>query len=260
MVETTADSVPLVQSALLAPAPHGFLGRRGGVSDGIHGGLNVGLGSDDDPRAIAENRRRAVEAVLPGGALVTLHQVHSADVVMVTGPIAIDARPQADAMVTDRPGLLLGVLSADCVPILFADHAAGVIGAAHSGWKGAIGGVSEATIAAMEQLGADRRRIAAAIGPAIAQSSYEVDQGFFDRFIADDAANAEYFVAGRAGHWQFDLPGYVAQRLRAAGIAAVDQLGIDTYADADSYFSFRRATHRGEPGYGRQISLIALRP
>jgi hypothetical protein len=259
LAEAASAPVPLVQSALLAPAPHGFLGRRGGVSGGIHGGLNVGLGSDDDPKAIAENRRRAVEAVLPDAELVTLHQVHSAAVVTVTGPIAIDARPLADAMVTDRPGLLLGVLSADCVPILFADHAARVIGAAHSGWKGAIGGVSEATIAAMEQLGADRRRIAAAIGPAIAQPSYEVDQGFFERFIADDPSNSAHFVAGSTGHWQFDLPGYVAQRLRTAGIGAIDSLGIDTYANDAAYFSFRRATHRTEPGYGRQISLIALR-
>lgn len=238
---------------------HGFLGREGGVSTGIHAGLNVGLGSDDDRDAIAENRRRAVAAVAPGAALVTLHQVHSADAVAVTAPFADDARPQADALVTDRPGLVLGILTADCVPVLFADRDAGVIGAAHAGWKGAIGGVTDATIAAMEGLGADRGRIVAAIGPCIARASYEVDARFFRHFAGQDAGNERFFADGvRADRYQFDIEAYVVARLAATGVTRIEALGEDTYAQSDRFFSFRRATHRGEPGYGRQISLIGL--
>jgi len=252
-------TVPVVRAATLAGLPHGFLGRGGGVSTGIHAGLNVGLGSDDDRAAIHENRRRAVDAVLPGAALVTLHQVHSADAVAVTTPFADDARPHADALVTDRPRLLLGILTADCVPVLFADPQAGIVGAAHAGWKGALGGVTDATLAAMETLGADRSRIVAAIGPCIARPSYEVDDAFRIRFETDDAANEHYFREGRRpGHHMFDIEAYVAHRLAAAGVARVEALGLDTYADPDRFFSFRRATHRGEPGYGRQISLIAI--
>lgn len=248
-----------IQARTLADMPHGFLGREGGVSAGIHAGLNVGLGSNDDRAAIAENRRRAVAAVLPGAALVTLHQVHSPDAVAVAAPFADDSRPHADALVTDRPGLLLGILTADCVPVLLADRAAGVVGAAHAGWKGAIGGVTDAVIAAMESLGADRGRIAAAIGPAIARASYEVDEGFLQRFVAVDPANERFFFDGtRPGHHQFDIEAYVAARLAAAGVGRVEALGLDTYADERRFFSFRRATHRGEPGYGRQIALIGL--
>lgn len=239
--------------------PHGFLGREGGVSEGIHAGLNVGLGSDDDRAAIEENRRRAVEAVAPGHALVTLHQVHSADAVAVSAPFPDDRRPHADALVTDRPGLLLGILTADCVPVLFADRRAGVIGAAHAGWKGAIGGVTDATLGAMERLGADRDAIVAAIGPCIARASYEVDEGFVRRFEVDDPANERFFADGRRpGHAQFDIEAYVAHRLAAAGVGRVIALGEDCYAQPERFFSFRRATHRGEPGYGRQISLIGL--
>jgi YfiH family protein len=237
---------------------HAFLGREGGVSTGIHAGLNVGLGSDDDRAAIAENRRRATEAVLPGAALVTLHQVHSADAVIVDAPFPDNERPEADALVTNRPGLLLGILTADCAPILFTDEAAGVVGAAHAGWKGAIGGVTDATIAAMETLGAERGRIVAAIGPCIARGSYEVDESFIMRFCEADPENERFFADGRAGHWQFDLEGYVAARLAAAGVGRIEALGLDTYADEARFFSYRRATHRGEPGYGRQISLIGL--
>lgn len=252
-------AVEVIPASLLAGLPHGFLGRQGGVSGGIHAGLNVGLGSDDDQQAVRENRVRAARAVAPGARLVTLHQVHSADAVAVTAPFADDARPHADALVTDRPGLLLGILTADCVPVLFADAAAGVIGAAHAGWKGAIGGVGEATIAAMEALGADRGRIVAAIGPCIARASYEVDDGFFRRFVDVAAENERFFADGvRPGHHQFDIEAYVAARLAGAGLRRVEALGLDTYADADRFFSFRRATHRGEAGYGRQISLIAL--
>lgn len=248
-----------IRAAMLGNIPHGFLGRRGGVSTGIHAGLNVGLGSDDDRAAIIENRRRAIAAVQPGAALVTLHQVHSADAVAVTAPFPDDARPHSDALATNRPGLLLGILTADCVPVLLADEAAGVIGAAHAGWKGAIGGVTDAVIATMEALGADRSRITAAIGPCIARSSYEVDEGFLRRFVEDDPEHERFFRDGvRPGHHQFDIEAFVAARLAGAGIARIEALGLDTYADEDRFFSFRRATHRGEPGYGRQIALIGL--
>jgi YfiH family protein len=236
---------------------HGFLGRRGGVSGGVHGGLNVGLGSDDDRAAVRENRRRAVDAVAPGAALVTLHQVHSPTCLVATAAWPDDARPAADAVVTDRPGLVLGILTADCAPVLLADRAAGVIGAAHAGWKGAFGGVIGNTVARMVELGADRGRIVAAIGPCIARASYEVDDGFFARLAEADPANERFFAAGRPGHHQFDLEAYVAARLAEAGVTRVDALGLDTYADPGRFFSYRRATHRGEPDYGRQISLIA---
>jgi len=248
-----------IRAAALGAVPHGFLGRGGGVSTGIHAGLNVGLGSDDDRAAIAENRRRATAAVAEGARLVTLHQVHSAEAVTVQSAFPDDARPHADALVTDRPGLLLGILTADCVPVLFADREAGVIGAAHAGWKGALGGVTDATVAAMERLGARADRIAAAVGPCIARASYEVDDGFFHRFANLDPENERFFRDGRRpGHHQFDIEAYVVSRLAAAGLTRIEALGLDTYADEARFFSFRRATHRGEPGYGRQISLIAL--
>ena len=249
-------SVEIIRARALEGVPHGFLGRRGGLSTGIHAGLNVGLGSDDDAEAVQANRRLAAEAVLPGGTLVTLYQIHSADAVTVLGPI--DGRPEGDALVTDRPGLALGILTADCAPVLLADRTAGVVGAAHAGWKGAIGGVTDAAIAAMEALGARRDRIAAAIGPCIARASYEVDESFIRRFGEHDPANERFFAPGRPGHYQFDLEAYVAHRLAAAGLNRIELLGLDTYADADRFFSFRRATHRGEPGYGRQVSIIGL--
>jgi polyphenol oxidase len=252
-------SVPVVTSPLLDGVRHGFLGRQGGVSTGLVAGLNVGIGSGDDPAAIASNRRRAVTAVAPEATLTTVFQVHSPDVVTATEAWSDDARPHADALVTDRPGLALGILTADCAPVLFVDTQAGVIGAAHAGWKGAIGGVTDATIAAMEALGARRDRIVAVVGPCIAQASYEVDEGFCARFAAADAANERFFVAGRAGHARFDLPGYVVHRLHAAGIAQAAWVDLDTLELADRFYSFRRATLAGEPDYGRQISLIALR-
>ncbi len=238
--------------------PHGFLGRAGGVSTGILAGLNVGLGSTDDREVIHENRRRAIEAVMPGAALVTVHQVHSADTVIVTDPFADDARPHVDALVTDRPNLLLGILTADCVPVLLADTMAGVVGAAHAGWKGALHGVTDATIAAMEKLGARRDRIAVAVGPCIARASYEVDDAFARRFEEADPANERFFFAGREGHQQFDIEAYVVSRLADAGIGRIEALGLDTYADEQAFFSYRRSTHRGEPDYGREISLIGL--
>ncbi len=250
--------VELIKAPLLDAVPHGFAGRRGGVSGGIYAGLNVGLGSEDDPDAIVRNRDLARDAVLPDAALVTVRQVHSARAETVTAPFAMDARPEADAIVTDRPGLLLGILTADCVPVLFADPAAGVVGAAHAGWKGAIGGVTDATLAAMEALGATRSRIVAAIGPCIGRASYEVTDDFAHRFEEQDADNARFFSAGKPGHLQFDIGGYVAARLAAAGVARVAVLDEDTYSQPDRFFSYRRACHRGEPGYGRQMSMIGL--
>ena len=252
------DRIDNFRAPALDGLPHGFLGRRGGVSTGVHAGLNVGVGSEDDAEAVMENRRRAAEAVLPGADLATVFQVHSPDAVVATKAWPLDARPSADALVTDRPGLLLGILTADCAPVLLADQAAGVVGAAHAGWKGALGGVTDQTIDAMIGLGADRSRIAAAIGPCIARASYEVDADFARRFEAADPANERFFSPGRPQHFQFDLEGYVVHRLAAAGITKVTALGLDTYSDAQRFYSFRRATHQGEPGYGRQISLIGL--
>ena len=250
-------SVEAIRAAGLAAVPHGFLGRRGGVSSGELEGLNVGYGSSDDRQAIAENRRRAIAAVLSGAGLATVHQVHSGDCVYAEEPWPQDERPHADAMVTKRPGLLLGILTADCAPVLLADADASVIGAAHAGWRGAIDGVTDSTIAMMEDLGARRERVRAAVGPCIAQPSYEVDEAFRARFLEKDQANARFFTNGTAGKPHFDLPGYVAQRLTAAGVQA-EVLGLDTYAEPDRFFSYRRATHRGEADYGRQISLIGL--
>ncbi|MFA9201587.1 MAG: peptidoglycan editing factor PgeF [Cypionkella sp.] len=229
--------------------------RRGGVSQPPVASLNCGFGAGDDPAAVAENRRRAAEAVLAGAVLVGLHQVHSADVVTVTEPWGDGDRPAADALVTARPGVLIGVLTADCAPVLLAEADAGVVGAAHAGWKGAHGGVIEATVAAMEALGARRARIVAAIGPCIAQASYEVDQAFRERFEPGDA---RFFAPGAPGHWQFDLAEYVAARLACAGIATVETLARDTYAEPEAFYSYRRATHRGEAAYGRQLSLVGL--
>jgi YfiH family protein len=251
------SAVEVIRADALAGVPHGFLGRHGGVSTGIYAGLNVGLGSDDDRAAVNENRRRAVDAVKPGARLATVHQVHSA-IAVVAEDWPDNARPHADALVTDRPGVLLGVLAADCVPILFADEVAGVVGAAHSGWKGAIGGVALSTVEAMERLGADRSRIAAAIGPCIGRASYEVDDQFLARFITQDLENERFFQAGRPGHHLFDIEAYAVARVAAAGVRRIEALGLDTYTNEDRFFSYRRATHRGEPGYGRQISLIGL--
>ena len=248
----------MIRAAALSGVPHGFLGRRGGVSTGMMAGLNVGLGSDDDPAAVAENRARATAAVLPGARLVTCYQVHSATCVTVIEAVADADRPHADAMVTASPGLALGILTADCAPVLLADREAGVVGAAHAGWKGALAGVTDATIAAMETLGARRSRIAAAIGPCIARPSYEVDDAFLRRFADADPANERFFADARAGHHRFDLEAYVAARLAAAGVTRIEALGLDTYGDEAHFFSFRRATHRGEATYGRQISLIGM--
>jgi YfiH family protein len=252
------NQVDVIRSEALSGIPHGFLGRRGGVSAGILAGLNVGTGSSDDRGAIAENRRRAIDAVLPGAGLATVYQVHSGEAVCAEAPWPHEQRPKADAMATDRPGLLLGILTADCAPVLLADAEAGVVGAAHAGWRGALAGVTDSAIAAMERLGAARGRITAVVGPCIAECSYEVDDAFRERFLDSDSANARFFAARSGDRPHFDLEAYVAARLLSAGIAGVEPLGLDTYSDPERFFSYRRATHRGEPDYGRQISLIGI--
>lgn len=239
---------------------HGFFGRAGGVSQGIYAGLNCGQGSDDRPADVIENRARVARAVgVAPDRLVSVHQVHGREAVTVTAPWT--ERPKADAMVTAVPGLALGVLAADCTPVLFADPQARVIGAAHAGWRGALAGVTDATVAAMEALGARRDRIRAAIGPTIRGQSYEVGAEFPAPFLADDAGNIRFFCpAARPGHHMFNLPGYLAARLAGLGLAAVDDLEQDTLTQPDRFFSYRRTTLAGEPDYGRQLSAIALVP
>jgi len=251
-------TAPFVTAPPLADVPHGFFGRRGGVSTGELASLNCGLGSGDDPALIAENRRRVADAALPGAALTGVYQVHGNRCVIVDDTTDLTARPEADALATRTPGIILGILTADCVPVLFADRDAGVIGAAHAGWKGALAGVTDATLAAMESLGANRANIAAAIGPCIARASYEVDDSFVQRFTADDAANERFFAAAKPGHAMFDIAAYVAARLASAGVTRIAIGGQDTYAEAEDYFSYRRACHKGENSYGRQLSVIGL--
>jgi hypothetical protein len=239
------------------PVRHGFFTRKGGASSGVYAGLNCGTGSGDQAEIVAINRARVAEAMgVDPAALVGVHQVHSADAVVVTGPTAV--RPRADALATATPGVALSVLTADCQPVLFADAQAGVIGAAHAGWRGALDGVLEATVAAMEGLGADRGRIAAVIGPTISQAAYEVGPEFLDAFLADDAGNARFFAGGRAGRYQFDLPGYSLARLRGAGVGAAVWTRHCTYGDPARFYSYRRTTHAGEADYGRLISAIRL--
>ena len=258
------ETLPLpILSPMLAVAGgkqirHGFFGRHGGVSEGIYRGLNVGLGSNDDRDAVAENRRRVTNWFdLPVERLATVHQVHSPDVVVVDGSYNGE-RPQADAMVTATPGLILGVLSADCGPILFADAQQGVIGAAHAGWKGAVTGVLENTIEAMIALGARRERIVASLGPSISQENYEVGPERVDSLKEMNPDYAAYFSPSpKDGHAFFNLKKLTVDRLANAGVQ-VEDLGLCTYPDEDRFFSFRRTTHRSEPDYGRQISAIAI--
>lgn len=256
----TASPPPHLTTAVLDGIPHGFFGRQGGVSSGELASLNCGIGSDDAPDAIATNRRRVADALIPGAPLVGVYQVHGRDCATVATPWADADRPHADALVTDRPGLVLGILTADCVPVLFADRDAGVVGAAHAGWKGALAGVTDATVAAMVALGADPARIAAAIGPCIGKASYEVDDAFVARFADADPDTERFFADGRPGHAWFDIAGYVAARLAAAGLRSVAITGADTLADPARYYSYRRATLNGANGYGRQLSVIALPP
>lgn len=256
-------SIASIQAGALAGAEkvrHGFFTRRGGVSGGIYASLNCGYGSDDKPEAVRENRARVAQAMdVDDSAVLTVHQVHSSQAVTVATSWSPDAAPRADAMATNRPGLALSILTADCAPVLLADADAGVVGAAHAGWRGALHGVLEAVVRAMQALGAEPRRIAAAVGPCIAQPSYEVGAEFEATFVIMAKDNRRYFQpADRTGHYRFDLPGYVQDRLRAGGLGAVELLGRDTYADPEDFFSYRRATHQGEPDYGRQISSIAI--
>ena len=235
---------------------HGFFGRDGGVSTGVYASLNCGPGSRDDAASVAENRARAVAALSPGARLVSLAQIHSARVHVVEKDWDFSARPDGDGMATALPGIMLGVLTADCAPVLFADGAAGVIGAAHAGWKGAVAGVLENTIAAMEKLGAKRARIAAAIGPSISQANYEVGQDLRDRFDSDDG---RFFgPSDRPGHFRFDLPGYVRRRLEKAGLTETADTALCTYPAANGFFSYRRTTHLGEADYGRELSAIVV--
>lgn len=248
----------IVRSGMLAEVPHGFFGRKGGVSKGAVAGLNCGLGSGDDPQAVETNRRLAADAIIPAAALASVYQVHSPTAVIVTEAMPYDERPKADALVTDRRGLLLGVVTADCAPVLLADEEAGVVAAAHAGWRGALAGVTDQAIAAMISLGARVERIAAAVGPCIAKPSYEVDHAFAERMLADDSGNDRFLGEGSVGNPHFDLEAYVVARLAAAGVRRVEAMGLDTYLLEDRYYSYRRSTHRIEPTYGRQISLIGL--
>lgn len=233
---------------------HGFFTRKGGASSGVFEGLNCGFGSTDQAEVVKINRERVRDA-MDASALVTVHQTHSADVVRVAGPHE-GVVPRVDAMVSDTPGIALGVLSADCQPVLFADAEAGVVGAAHAGWKGALGGVLEATVEAMEGLGADRSRIVAVIGPSISQRAYEVGPEFFDRFEAEDPDASRFFAGGEGDRMLFDLPGYGLHRLRGAGVAAASWIGHCTYSDPSRFFSYRRSVHAREADYGRLISVI----
>ncbi|MCW8914876.1 MAG: peptidoglycan editing factor PgeF [Magnetovibrio sp.] len=252
MIKATTLSNPIIH--------HGFLTREDGVSTGIYAGLNCGPGSDDDPNDVQENRRRAVDRVGLGGAhLVTCYQIHSSKVISVTEPWDPNDPPQADAMVTSCPGLALGILTADCAPVLFADPKAGVIGAAHAGWRGAQGGVLQATVSEMVKMGARSDRIHAAVGPCIHQKSYEVGEDLRLQIIETSAwADWCFEPAARPGHYQFDLPSYVSGELQRLELGAVEVVDCDTYVDQQRFFSFRRTTHREEPDYGRQISIIGL--
>jgi YfiH family protein len=252
----------MLASSLLSAIPgirHAFFTREGGVSDGVYDSLNGGLGSNDEPARVAENRRRMAEQLgVAPSHLLSVHQIHSPDAVVATGPWDGPVRPKADAIVTRNEGLAIGVTTADCGPILFVDPKARVIGAAHAGWKGALTGVLESTIDAMEKLGADRSGMVAAIGPLIRQPSYEVGHEFVERFIEADAENALFFLPGeRNGHSMFDLAGFIRMRLENAGVLMIDDLGIDTYAD-ERFYSYRRSVHRKEPDYGRLVHAIAL--
>jgi polyphenol oxidase len=239
---------------------HGFFTREGGVSEGLYASLNCGLGSGDDTDKVTTNRGRVANAV-DLKSLVTAYQIHSPHVIEVETPWTREQAPRADAMVTTRPGIVLGILTADCAPVLFADRKARVVGAAHAGWRGAITGVLDATVQAMAKHGAQPESIVAAVGPCIAQASYEVGPEFPAPFLAEDPANAAFFKpSARAGHFMFDLSGYVARRLKKLGIASVTALANDTCREEQRFFSYRRACLRGEKDYGRGISVIALAP
>jgi YfiH family protein len=253
----------MLTSDSLADLPgirHGFFTRQGGVSEGLYASLNCGLGSGDDLARVAENRRRALARLgLPGEHLATAYQVHSNRAALAEAPWPADDRPRVDALVTRTPGLALGILTADCVPVLFADREAGVVAAAHAGWRGALDGILEATLAVMQRLGAGAKSTLAAVGPAIEQPSYEVGPEFPAPFLDQDPANRDFFQAApRAGHFLFDLKGYVARRLAGAGVGRIDSLAADTCAESERFFSYRRSCLQSEGAYGRLLSAIAL--
>lgn len=252
---------PVLSPALSkAGIRHAFFTREGGVSEGVYAGLNGGIGSNDAPEAVSENRARMARYLdVAPEQLLSLYQIHSPTALRVTEPWAREDRPQADAMVTVKPGIALGIGAADCGPILFADPVAGVVGAAHSGWKGAVGGVLESTIAAMEAEGAKRSRLIVALGPMLSQANYEVGPEFRATFLAENAANDRFFREGpRAGYPHFDLPGYIVSRLERADVGKIENLALCTYADEARFYSYRRKTHRNEPDYGRLIAAIRL--
>ena len=253
----------MLQSRLLSDLEsirHSFVTRAGGVAQGVYESLNGGIGSTDAPGRVAENRARMAAALgVTPERFLTPYQIHSPVVTVAEEPWTPDSRPRADAVVTRVPGIAVGVSPADCGPLLFADAAARVVGAAHAGWRGALTGVIEATVAAMEKLGAERGRIAVALGPCIRQANYEVGSEFIDRFLASSRESERFFIpAAREGHMMFDLAGYIADRVGLAGVGRYDDLGLCTYAEPDRFYSFRRATHRGEADYGRHINAIAL--
>lgn len=250
-------SLEIVTAPSLEGVRHGFFTRRGGASSGIFAGLNCGGGSSDQAEIVEMNRVRAAEAMgVPRANLVTVHQVHSANA--VTLDAAPDEAPRADAIVTTTPGLAIAVLTADCQPILFADRSAGVVAAAHAGWRGALDGIIEATLDEMERAGARRERVHAAIGPSISQRAYEVGEEFLERFLDDDPANARFFINGLDGKFQFDLPAYGLARLRKAGVGQAEWTRHCTYHDTERFYSYRRSTHHNEADYGRLISAIRL--
>ena len=250
-------TLEILTSDSLSQTRHGFFTRRGGASSGVFAGLNCGQGSSDQSEIVQINRDRVAGAIgVPQSHLAGVHQVHSADVVTVSAPL--DTKPRADAIVTATPGIALSILTADCQPVLFADHAAGVIGAAHAGWRGALDGVLEATVDAMEALGATRDNITAVIGPCISQASYEVGPEFFESFLAEEAGYERFFTQGRGDRFLFDLPGFGLHRLRAAGVGHAEWTRHCTYSDPERFYSYRRSTHAKEADYGRLISVITL--
>jgi polyphenol oxidase len=251
-------SLDIVRAAALEGVPHGFFGRSGGLSTGAVAGLNCGTGSGDDPQIVAANRRLAADAVMAGAPIASVYQIHSPTAVIVTEALPFAERPKADALATDRPGLLLGIVTADCAPILLADPEAGVIGAAHAGWRGAVAGVTDQAIAAMISLGAKVERVAAAIGPCLAKASFEIGHDLAQQLLTEDASNERFLGEGPKGKPHFDLEAYLVARLAAAGIGRIEASGLDTYVLEDRFYSYRRATHRIEPTYGRQLSLIGL--
>jgi polyphenol oxidase len=256
--------VGMLQSSLIAADDrlvHAFFTRNGGVSEGIYRSLNGGLGSKDASDRVRENRARMAAALgLSATHLVTAYQIHSAEVAIAHEPWTRETAPRADALVTRRPGLAIGITTADCGPVLLADAEAGIVAAAHAGWRGALDGIIEATVSAMERLGAQRARVVAALGPAIRQPNYEVGREFMVRFVTAHRDNDRFFVpSGREGHAMFDLPGYIVAQLMRARVGRIDELARCTYGSSSQFFSFRRAAHRSEPDYGRHVSAIALR-